>query len=97
MPFLFSDTVEGNLAFGLDELPGLPAIQNAATMVNIDREIQTLPERYRTFLGERGVNLSGGQKQRLTIARAMIRSSPVVILDDSLSAVDGKYRKSHCV
>ena len=92
--FLFSDTVADNVGFGFSERPPQLHIEQAATMVNIDREIDLLPEKYHSFLGERGVNLSGGQKQRLTIARAMIRRSPVVILDDSLSAVDAKTEKS---
>jgi len=69
-------------------------VRDVTQVVNIDREIEILPEGYSAFLGERGVNLSGGQKQRLTIARALIRKSPVVILDDSLSAVDGSTEQN---
>lgn len=92
--FLFSETIAENVALGLNEFPGLESIERATTMVNIDREIRELPEKYEAYLGERGVNLSGGQKQRLTIARAMIRRSPIVLLDDSLSAVDGTTEKA---
>lgn len=92
--FLFSETIAENVALGLSDFPGLESIERATAMVNIDREIHDLPEKYQAFLGERGVNLSGGQKQRLTIARAMIRRTPVVLLDDSLSAVDGNTEKT---
>ena len=68
-------------------------VKHFASVVNIDSEIEALPTGYESLLGERGVNLSGGQKQRLTIARALIRNSQFVILDDSLSAVDGKTEK----
>lgn len=91
--FLFSDTIAENVALGLQEFPGLQPIEEATGLVNIDREIREIPQGYDAYLGERGVNFSGGQKQRLTIARAMIRRSPVVMLDDSLSAVDGKTEK----
>jgi len=92
--FLFSDTVAENVALGLSEFPGMEPVRDVTQVVNIDREIEILPEGYSAFLGERGVNLSGGQKQRLTIARALIRKSPVVILDDSLSAVDGSTEQN---
>lgn len=92
--FLFSDTISENVALGLSDFPGLEPVQEAAATVNIDREIQQIPEGYGAYLGERGVNLSGGQKQRLTIARALIRRSSVIMFDDSLSAVDGKTEQS---
>lgn len=92
--FLFSDTISENVALGLADFPGVEPVQEAATTVNIDTEIRQLPDGYGAYLGERGVNLSGGQKQRLTIARALIRRSPVVMLDDSLSAVDGKTEEA---
>lgn len=92
--FLFSDTIAQNVALGLDEYPGLGPVRDVTRTVNIDKEIDSLPENFEAYLGERGVNLSGGQRQRLTIARALIRRSPVVILDDSLSAVDGKTEKA---
>jgi ATP-binding cassette subfamily B protein len=92
--FLFSDTIIENLAFGLVATPEQEEIESSARHVNIDSEIRELPLSYESELGERGVNLSGGQKQRLTIARALIRRSQVVILDDSLSAVDGATEKA---
>lgn len=92
--FLFSETIFANVALGLSEDPRLEQITSAVSLVNMDQEIQKMPSAYSAFIGERGVNLSGGQKQRLTIARALIRNSPIVMLDDSLSAVDGKTEQS---
>ncbi|MEK7358480.1 MAG: ABC transporter ATP-binding protein, partial [Bdellovibrionota bacterium] len=83
---LFSESIAQNVALGIPAFPGLEPIAEAARVVNIDDEIQNIPSRYDALLGERGVNLSGGQKQRLTIARAIIRRSSLVMLDDSLSA-----------
>ena len=91
--FLFSESIAQNVALGIPAFPGIEPIEEAARTVNIDEEIQRIPHRYEALLGERGVNLSGGQKQRLTIARALIRRSSLVMLDDSLSAVDGKTEK----
>ena len=92
--FLFSDTISENVALGLECFPGLEPIRDATSVVNIDKEIDSMPQGYASYLGERGVNLSGGQKQRLTIARALIRRSPVLFLDDSLSAVDAKTERA---
>lgn len=92
--FLFSDTISENVALGLNQFPGIEPVREVSSVVNIDKEIESMPEGYGSYLGERGVNLSGGQKQRLTIARALIRRSPVVFLDDSLSAVDGKTERA---
>ncbi len=92
--FLFSDSVEENIGFGFDQFPGREPVVAAALSTNIDAEIRALPEDYRAMLGERGVNLSGGQKQRMTIARAWIRETPVLMLDDSLSAVDGRTERA---
>lgn len=93
--FLFSDTVAENIALGYttEQAAINERVKHFASVVNIDSEIEALPTGYESLLGERGVNLSGGQKQRLTIARALIRNSQFVILDDSLSAVDGKTEK----
>jgi len=87
--FLFSRMVSENLALGLDDWK-LADVREAAGHVKLDQEIETWPGRYEALVGERGVNLSGGQKQRMTLARAMVRQAPLVILDDSLSAVDAK-------
>lgn len=91
--FLFSDTLEENIAFGLEERiedhPELrEKIRQAAKDACIHDNIMEFPENYLTLVGERGVTLSGGQKQRSSIARALLKDSAVLILDDSLSAVD---------
>jgi ATP-binding cassette subfamily B protein len=88
-PFLFSRQVAENLALGLDDWD-MDIVREAAGHVRLDAEIESWPGAYEALVGERGVNLSGGQKQRMTLARAMIRSAPFVILDDCLSAVDAK-------
>jgi len=85
--FLFSDTIRGNIAFGKDEA-GLPAIQAAAEAADIAQDIEGFPEKYDTTVGERGITLSGGQKQRTAIARAILRSPRILVLDDALSSVD---------
>ncbi|MBU6374464.1 MAG: ABC transporter ATP-binding protein/permease [Bdellovibrionales bacterium] len=86
--FLFSETVDQNLGWGLDEVPARSALLKLSERVALDGEIERLPQGFATLLGERGVNLSGGQRQRLTIARAIARSPAILILDDALSAVD---------
>ena len=85
--YLFSETVGGNIAFGLTEY-GVDQIGSAAEIANLDADIETFANKYETVVGERGVTLSGGQKQRSAIARAVIRDPRILILDDSLSAVD---------
>lgn len=91
--FLFSDTLEENIAFGLEdriqEHPELrDSIHAAAMNACIHDNIMDFPENYLTLVGERGVTLSGGQKQRSSIARALLKDASILILDDSLSAVD---------
>ncbi len=91
--FLFSDTLEENIAFGLEkrigEHPELrKRIHQAAMDACIHDNIMDFPDHYETVVGERGVTLSGGQKQRSSIARALLMEAPILILDDSLSAVD---------
>jgi len=87
--FLFSDSIENNIAFGSSDLK--PAkIYKAAIDADLHGNIEDLPEGFNTILGERGITLSGGQKQRLSIARALVRDPRILILDDSLSAVDTK-------
>ncbi|MGI9173705.1 MAG: ABC transporter ATP-binding protein, partial [Rhodothermales bacterium] len=85
--FLFSDTVADNIAFG--EL-GAPRedVEEAAREAELLDNIETFPNGFETFVGERGITLSGGQKQRTSIARALIRDPGILILDDALSAVD---------
>lgn len=90
--FLFSDTIENNIAFsGGDFSKG--EIINAAVLSDVDGDITGFTDGYQTVLGERGVTVSGGQKQRISIARALLKNAPVLILDDSVSAVDTKTEK----
>lgn len=85
--FLFSDTLKSNIAFGSED-EDMEAITQAATAACIHESIVSFPDGYETIVGERGVTLSGGQKQRSSIARALMKDAPVLILDDALSAVD---------
>ncbi len=87
--FLFSDTIANNIAFACDDV-NPDKIRYAAKMAAVDDNIEEFPEQYETVLGERGVTVSGGQKQRISIARALLKDSSILILDDSLSAVDTK-------
>lgn len=85
--FLFSDTLENNIAFGVTEKDP-EAVRQAARDACIHDNIMDFPDNYQTMVGERGVTLSGGQKQRSSIARALLKNAPILILDDALSAVD---------
>ncbi|MDE5818543.1 MAG: ABC transporter ATP-binding protein/permease [Lachnospiraceae bacterium] len=87
--FLFSDTIEHNIAFGLDTYRR-EAVAEAAVLADVDSNIREFQQGYDTMLGERGVTVSGGQKQRISIARALMKDAPILILDDSVSAVDTK-------
>ena len=87
--FLFSDTIENNIAFGVTD-KNQKAIVNAARLADVDSNIKEFQLGYGTILGERGVTVSGGQKQRISIARALMKDAPILILDDSVSAVDTK-------
>lgn len=89
--FLFSASVRDNIQ--LDRDYGQHEVDTATHFVSVHDEIMRMPEGFASQLGERGINLSGGQKQRLSMARALIRKSPVVIFDDSLSAVDANTEK----
>jgi ATP-binding cassette subfamily B protein len=89
--FLFSDTIRENIAYGVSREDGdasLDDIKAAAEAANIAQDIASFPEGYNTMVGERGITLSGGQKQRTAIARAILRSPRILILDDALSSVD---------
>jgi ATP-binding cassette, subfamily B, multidrug efflux pump len=89
--FLFSDTIRENIAYGISREDGeasLEDIKAAAEGANIAQDIESFPEGYNTTVGERGITLSGGQKQRTAIARALLRSPRILILDDALSSVD---------
>ncbi len=85
--FLFSDTIENNIAFGVQSASSA-GITEAARAADVHDNIMEFPDQYQTMLGERGVTVSGGQKQRISIARALMKNAPVLILDDALSAVD---------
>ena len=85
--FLFSDTLKANIAFGV-EGEDMDAITEATQTACIHDSIALFPAGYDTIVGERGVTLSGGQKQRSSIARALMKDAPILILDDALSAVD---------
>ena len=91
--FLFSDTIENNIAFSNEKI-GHKAVEEAAVISDVDENIKEFSEGYNTVLGERGVTVSGGQKQRISIARAIIKDSPILILDDSVSAVDTKTERA---
>lgn len=90
--FLFSDTIENNIAFGSKQ-KNLDNVKEAARLAVIGKDIESFPKSYNTEIGERGVMLSGGQKQRISIARALMKEAPVLILDDCLSAVDARTEK----
>ena len=85
--FLFSETIENNLKFGKKDASS-QEIKESVKIAGLTKDIELFKDKYNTLLGERGVNLSGGQKQRLAIARAIIKKPKILILDDSLSAVD---------
>ena len=90
--FLFSDTIENNIGFAFDEIDH-ETVEENAKLADIHGNITACANGYQTMLGERGVTVSGGQKQRISIARALIRNSPILILDDSVSAVDTKTER----
>ena len=85
--FLFSASIKDNIAFFKDGYTD-EDIENAARYSCVYDTIMNFPDGFNTILGERGINISGGQKQRISIARAIIKNTPVLILDDALSAVD---------
>ncbi|HFI0235959.1 TPA: ABC transporter ATP-binding protein [Streptococcus suis] len=87
--FLFATSVAENIRFGNPDL-SLEQVEQAARAVHVYEDIQDMPDRFDTMVGEKGISLSGGQKQRLAMARAMILNPDILLLDDSLSAVDAK-------
>ena len=91
--FLFSDSIEHNINFGLEEGSEETA-RMGAIFAGVDDDVRGFNKGYQTISGERGVTLSGGQKQRISIARAYVRNAPILILDDSVSAVDTKTEET---
>ena len=90
--FLFSDTIAHNIGFGVDDATP-EEIDHAAALADVRDNIVDFKDGYETVLGERGVTVSGGQKQRISIARALLKNAPILILDDSVSAVDTRTEK----
>ena len=92
--FLFSDSVENNIRFGLTNLVDKEEIYKAAEAAHVLNEINSLPNKFDTLVGERGTTLSGGQKQRVAIARSLIKNPSIYIFDDCLSAVDANTEQA---
>ena len=90
--FLFSDTIAHNIGFGVDDASP-EMIDHAASLADVRDNIVDFKDGYETVLGERGVTVSGGQKQRISIARALLKNAPILILDDSVSAVNTRTEK----
>ena len=88
-PFLFSDSIRGNIAITREDATE-EEIRAAARIAALEETVDAFPKGFDTFVGERGVTLSGGQKQRTAIARALMQKAPIMVLDDSLSAVDSE-------
>ena len=91
--FLFSDTIKSNISFYTDD-EDMAQIEKVAALADVHGNISDFADGYDTMLGERGVTVSGGQKQRISIARALLKDAPILILDDSVSAVDTKTERT---
>ena len=91
--FLFSDTIKSNISFYTDD-EDMAQIEKVAALADVHGNITDFADGYDTMLGERGVTVSGGQKQRISIARALLKDAPILILDDSVSAVDTKTERT---
>ena len=91
--YLFSDTIYNNIRFGKDDATDAE-VKEAARLADLDKDINTFAKGYETMIGERGVMLSGGQKQRMVLARALLKNSNIVLLDECLSAVDTQTEKT---
>ena len=92
-PVLFNDSIGFNIGYGKDQVT-LTEIKQAAKIANLDQFIETLPQKYHTIVGERGIKLSGGQKQRLAIARMFLANPPIIIFDEATSQLDSESEKS---
>ncbi len=92
--FLFSDSIHNNIQFGLEEFSTKDEMFHATKTANVYTEIDQLPNKFETLIGERGTTLSGGQKQRVSIARSIIKNPSIFVFDDCLSAVDAKTEQS---
>ena len=90
--YLFSGTIRDNIAYGKPSA-SMDEIIEAAEKANIHEFIQSLPDGYDTFVGERGTRLSGGQKQRISIARVFLKNPPILILDEATSALDNESER----
>ena len=86
--FLFSDTINENIRLGQKDMLNMTDVSTAASLAMADEFIERMDEQYETVIGERGIGLSGGQKQRISIARALVKKAPILVLDDSTSALD---------
>ena len=91
--FLFSDSVKNNIAFSNKELSD-DKIKEAADFSSVRENIEGFKDQYETLIGEKGVSLSGGQKQRISISRAIVKDPKILVLDDSVSAVDVKTEET---
>ncbi|KAJ4960784.1 hypothetical protein NE237_020694 [Protea cynaroides] len=89
-PVLFNCSIEENIAYGFNGKASIADIENAAKMANAEEFIDKFPEKYKTFVGERGIRLSGGQKQRIAIARALLMNPRILLLDEATSALDAE-------
>jgi ATP-binding cassette subfamily B protein len=91
--YLFHGSIRENIAYGMGDI-SLEAIENAAIKAELHDFIIQLPDRYDTIVGERGIKLSGGQRQRLSIARAILKNAPILILDEATSSVDTETERA---